>query len=133
MSDALDIMDWLLIVTGLLNMGVSVYAVLVVYRSPALSDWMKRGKYLLVAAAILYAILEFSFVARGTYLTASWVPIAWNLMDAFWMLGGAIYVQAVSQLLNPTNPKSLICNRRKADKQLQITLAAAEKASQRDS
>jgi hypothetical protein len=122
----LSLMDWLLIVTGLLNVGASVFAAIVITRSKSVNKGMRRGKYLLVLAACLYTVLEFAFVVRGTYLIADWVPVLWNVMDACWMLGAAVYVQAVSMLIASSRTD---CQRRKADQQLQATLEAVSKAT----
>lgn len=129
---SLDIIDWLLVVTGMLDMSVAVYTVLVIHRALTLNHWMKFSKWMFLAAGTLYFILESDFVIRGLYHTTTWIPVVWNLMDALWMLGAAIFTQSVTCLLKKLEVDSSLRNRRKADEKLEETLKAVEEATNHD-
>lgn len=78
--------DWILIITGLLNLGASVYALISVSRVHALSRGARINKYALIVALALYVSLETRWLTLGTYHIANWNPVLWGLMDTLWIL-----------------------------------------------
>lgn len=127
MSDPYDWREVALIATGIVNLGLAVYSLVMVLRLQVLPGKAKCYRLIVALAYALYIILEADWLTRGLYHAASWVPIAWNILDGTWMLI-APQIMRLRMCVGDQADRQF-CDTRRVDRQLKETLEKASQAS----